>query len=39
MRSLQGLLLVAVFAVAQDNLPPEIVNDRLRYVLEVEPEG
>lgn len=37
MRSLPGFLLVAVFAVAQDKLPPEIVNDRLRYVLEVDP--
>jgi hypothetical protein len=37
MRSIQWLLLVAVFAMAQNKLPPEIVNDRFRHVLEVDP--
>ena len=37
MRILRWLLLVAVFAMAQNKLPPEIVIDRLRNVLEVDP--
>jgi hypothetical protein len=37
MRILWSLLLVAVFAMAQNKLPPEIVNERLRNVLEADP--
>uniref|UniRef100_Q01XZ4 Cytoplasmic protein n=1 Tax=Solibacter usitatus (strain Ellin6076) TaxID=234267 RepID=Q01XZ4_SOLUE len=37
MRILRSLLLVAVFAMAQNKLPPEIVNERLRNALETDP--
>jgi hypothetical protein len=37
MRIHRWLLLLAVLAMAQNKLPPEIVIDRLRNVLEVDP--